>query len=297
MQIRQLEYFVSLCETLNFTRTANAFYVSQTAVTQQIKSLEGELGTALFLRTKRKVELTAAGRLLLEDARSILSHVSAAKRRIQALSGEISGKLSIGFLRTYENEGFARALRAFRQLHPEVSISLHPGSVPVLNRSLRQDNVDMIFTNRYRSAEEFCSSDIKQYPLMAVMPHGHPLSSHLYIHPNELKDVPIVDMHRSSDDPAQTASVMHFFSSAGFMPQLSYLSDDVDSSLLAVASGLGIALFPSYVTDHFADPTLLDARPIIGYEKEITVAAFWKPENTNPLIPAFLEIALLYLNR
>lgn len=297
MQIRQLEYFVSLCETLNFTRTANAFFVSQTAVTQQIKSLEMELGTQLFLRTKRKVELTAAGRLLCEDAKSILSSIQTAKRRIRALSGEVTGSLNVGFLRAYEHEGFAHALRAFRQMHPEVSISLHPDSIPALNRALRQETVDLIFTNKYPNANEFSSADIKQYPLMAVIPHGHPLSGRPYIQPDDLRDVPIVDMQRSSDDPSHTAAFMDFFASAGFMPQVSYLSDDLDTSLLAVASGLGVALFPSYVTDHFADPSLLDARPIVGYEKKITVAAFWKPENTNPLIPLFLDVALLYLNR
>ncbi len=297
MQIRQLEYFVALCETLNFTRTANAFFVSQTAVTQQIKSLEAELGTQLFIRTKRKVELTAAGRLLLEDARSILSSVQSAKRRIQSLSGEVTGNLNVGFLRAYEHEGFAHTLRAFRQIHPEVSISLHPDSIPALNRSLRRGTVDLIFTHKYPNADEFSSVEIKQYPLMAVIPHGHPLSSRAYILPDDLKDVPIVDMQRSSDDQSHITAYMHFFSSAGFMPKVAYVSDDLDSSLLAVASGLGVALFPSYVTEHISDPSLLDARPIVGYEKEITVAAFWKPENTGPLISSFLDVALLYLNR
>ena len=297
MQIRQLEYFVSLCETLNFTRTASAFFVSQTAVTQQIKSLEDELGTPLFYRTKRKVETTAAGRLLLEDAKAILSSIRKAKRRVQALSGEITGTLNIGFLRSYEHEGFAHALRAFRQLHPEVSISLHPDTIPALNRGLRQGTLDLIFTNLFRNTGEFSFVEIKQYPLMAVMPHGHPLSSHAYINPEDLRDTPFIDLQRSSDDPSHVAAYNHFFSSAGFTPQIAYVSDDLDSSLLAVSSGLGVALFPSYVADHFSDPSLLDARPIVGYEKEITVAAAWKPENASPLIPLFLDIALLYLNR
>ncbi len=297
MQIRQLEYFVALCETLSFTRTANAFFVSQTAVTQQIKSLETELGTPLFVRTKRRVELTAAGRLLLEDARSILSGVRSAKLRIQALCGKVSGTLNVGFLRAYEHEGFAHALRAFRQIHPHVSISLHPDSIPELIRSLRQGTLDLIFAHKSPNADEFSSIEIKQYPLMAVIPHGHPLSSHAYIHPHDLKDIPIIDRQHSLDDQAHITAFSHFFSSAGFTPKVVYISDDLDSSLLAVASGLGVALVPSYVAEHISDPSLLDARPIVGYEKEITVAAFWKSENTSPLISSFLDIALLYLNR
>ena len=72
MNLRQLKYFVTLAETLSFTKTAQVFYISQTAVTQQIKSLESQLGVPLFRRTKRKVELTSAGAVFLPEAREIL---------------------------------------------------------------------------------------------------------------------------------------------------------------------------------------------------------------------------------
>lgn len=73
MQIRQLEYFVAVAEQLNFTKAAKQFYISQTAVTLQIKALEEELGVVLFYRTNRKVELTPAGKTFLdEDRKSVV---------------------------------------------------------------------------------------------------------------------------------------------------------------------------------------------------------------------------------
>ena len=72
MQLRQLEYFIAVAEHLNFTKAAQQFYISQTAVTLQIKALEEELGVTLFHRSNRKVELTPAGKTFLEDANAIL---------------------------------------------------------------------------------------------------------------------------------------------------------------------------------------------------------------------------------
>ena len=82
MQLKQLQYFVSLCETLSFTRTAKEFFVSQSAVTIQIGALEKELGTRLFQRTNRKVELTGAGTVLREEATAILSRLKARRRKV-----------------------------------------------------------------------------------------------------------------------------------------------------------------------------------------------------------------------
>ena len=81
MQIRQLEYFLAVCEHLNFTKAARQFYISQTAVSLQIQTLEEELGVRLFNRTNRRVELTPAGRTFQEDARAILRRTKDAMER------------------------------------------------------------------------------------------------------------------------------------------------------------------------------------------------------------------------
>ncbi len=72
MNTKQLEYFISVAENLSFTKTAEKFYISQTAVTQQIKSLEEQINVTLFTRSKRHVELTPAGKVFLSEARTII---------------------------------------------------------------------------------------------------------------------------------------------------------------------------------------------------------------------------------
>ena len=75
MNIHQLNYFLDLAGTLSFTQTARNFFVSQTAITQQIKSLEEKLGVKLFERSKRHVELTPAGQIFVGEARSIIAKI------------------------------------------------------------------------------------------------------------------------------------------------------------------------------------------------------------------------------
>ena len=142
MQIRQLEYFLSLCKTLNFTRTAEAFFVSQTAVTQAIKALETELGTPLFIRTKRNVTLTPAGELLREDAGIILQQIAAAETRVRSASADMTGSLRIGFVAGYEHEGLVEALHTFHTIYPEVKLSVETESGDVLWRKLEADGLE-----------------------------------------------------------------------------------------------------------------------------------------------------------
>ena len=84
MNLQQLEYFLAVAKLLNFTRVAEKYFISQTAVTQQIKSLEEQLGVKLFNRTKRKVELTPAGTVFIEEAQAIINRTKEAITKTQA---------------------------------------------------------------------------------------------------------------------------------------------------------------------------------------------------------------------
>ena len=98
MEIRQLRYFISVAEHLNFTEAAKQLFVAQPAVSQQIKSLEKEIGIKLFVRDKHSVQLTPAGKVFLNDAIEMLNRFEdVIKKARKAEIGEV-GELSIGFL-------------------------------------------------------------------------------------------------------------------------------------------------------------------------------------------------------
>lgn len=297
MQIRQLEYFLFLCKTLNFTRTAEAFFVSQTAVTQAIKALETELGTPLFIRTKRNVTLTPAGELLREDAGIILQQIAAAETRVRSASADMTGSLRIGFVSGYEQEGLIEALHAFHTIYPEVKLSVETEVGEILWRKLEADSLDVIFTFLMRGIpDDYAAWSVRRYPLLAVFRQEHPLASLEMLRAQDLASYPCVAYKAKIETELHTAAE-HFFMKAGFHPKVAFASESTEANLVAAGAGLGYVLLPGFIADRILPGSSLVTRGIIGYEEEITIGAVRKKDNTDPLLRRFLEICMTTLHR
>lgn len=295
MQIRQLEYFVAVSEQLNFTKAARQFFISQTAVTQQIKVLEEEIGVRLFDRNNRRVALTPAGRTFLEDAKAILRRTRDACDRAKRADTVFTGKLDIGFVKGYEKTNLSDLLSDFHVHYPNITLSLMRENVAELYDGILNRSLDVILNIRYSmdDLEDIEFQVVRQYPLLAVMPVSHPLSHRISIQRSELKGYPLVDIKKSEDRYGETATILNAFTGAGFLPNVQYVSDDIETSILAVAAGLGYALLPSYITDTLSLREKVIAVPIEGEEKKITIIAAWHKDNQNPALRKFLENCVL----
>ena len=291
MQLRQLEYFISLCETLSFTRTAAEYFVSQTAVTQQIKALETELKTTLFDRTRRRVSVTAAGQLFYADAKMILQQLLNAEERVRLLSGNELGTLKLGILRGYEKAGVSEAIRQFHEQYPNVSLSLTTGQSATLHRELQLGNLDLILAHRFwDSWEGLDSLLLKKYPLRIACPKTHPFAALPAVPIEDLKGHRVVAIRRLYDGAGEESVSQQFYMKAGILSDIAFQSDDNDTILLAIAAGLGFSLLPEYLTQNIPAGVPIEIRPIIGLEEIVPVAAIWSSANANPLIGSFLKI-------
>ncbi len=291
MQIRQLEYFIAVSEQLNFTKAAHQFYISQSAVTLQIKALEEELGVQLFIRNNRHVELTPAGRTFLDDAQAILRRTRDAVERARQASTVFTGKLNIGFVKGYEKTNLSDLLSEFHVKYPNISLDLTRENVSELYDGILDRSLDFIINLQYSmdDLEEMDFRVIKQYPLLAVMPASHPLSHRTSIQRSELKGYPLVDIVKNESRYGETTTILNAFTNAGFLPNVQYVSDDIETSILAVAAGLGYALLPSYITDSLSMKEKVIAVPIEGEERKMTVIGAWHKQNDNPALERFLE--------
>src|SRR3984957_13060363 len=124
MELRQIRSFLSIAETLHFGRTAELIHLSQPALSLQIRSLEEEVGVRLFERNRRKTTLTVAGAAFRDDAAAALSQLEQAVRRARLAANGKLGLLRIGFISTAGSELVADIVRQFRELYPEVEVSL-----------------------------------------------------------------------------------------------------------------------------------------------------------------------------
>lgn len=144
MEIRNLITFVRIAEVQSFSKTAEQLGHSQSAVTMQIKQLEGELGTQLFERIGKQVKLTQAGERLLPYALEILDSMRKAESIVQEPE-EISGKLHIGTCESYVTSILPSVIMEFSQQCPHVEISTCTALVPELLQMLRQNDIDILF--------------------------------------------------------------------------------------------------------------------------------------------------------
>lgn len=294
MTMKQLEYFVAVSEHLNFTKAAQQFFISQSAMTLQIKALEEELGVSLFSRTNRRVELTPAGRTFLDDAHAILRRTRDAIGRAKAASTIFTGHLNLGFVKGYEKTNLSDLLADFHITYPNISLNLTRENVAELYDGVLDHNLDFVFNLQYQAADLSYLDNlqhlvIKRYPLMAVMPASHPLSHRTSIKRAELKGYPLVDIKKNHSRYGETTTILNAFTAAGFLPNVQYVSDDIETSILAVAAGLGYALLPEYITNALSSREKVIALPLENEGDRMTIIGAWHKENTNPALQPFLE--------
>ena len=146
MNLNQLRYFVSVAESGSFTRAAINQYISQTAITQQIRALEETVGAKLFDRNSRPVSLTPAGKVFLKEAREILGRMDVALSRIREASTGLEGDLRLGYTKGYEHSDLPKYLRVFHQEYPNVLLLCHRCDTDALASGLLSGEYDIIFT-------------------------------------------------------------------------------------------------------------------------------------------------------
>lgn len=176
MELRQLRYFVTVAKTLNFSEAAKSLFITQGTLSQQIKQLEEELGSELFVRSSHKVSLTEAGAEMLPLAQNTLEESSKCYQRISDLKRGVSGTLNIGLTTSFRGI-LNNALKIYLKEYPNVKLQIVYNSIGELNRMLSEYEIDFFIA--FKSAVSY--DDIDTYPLIdselcAVMSKEHPLS-------------------------------------------------------------------------------------------------------------------------
>lgn len=176
MEIRQLQYFVGIAETGRFSETSRRFFITQSAVSQQIKLLEDELGTQLFVRHPHNVVLTESGQTLLPLAKKVLCGITECRDSIENLKGMLCGTLNIGL--TFSLEPYIReTMLTFMSRYPKVKVNAYYKCLTDLLAMLKAGDIDIMFSMMPTSPHEFIESvPLLEYRLAAIMRKEHPLA-------------------------------------------------------------------------------------------------------------------------
>ena len=269
MELRHLRYFVAVAEEGHVTRAAERLGIQQPPLSQQIQAMEREMDVQLFRRKPRGVELTDAGRTLLEDARRILGDVDGALARARRTARGEQGKVIVGFNSSAPFHPFVpRVIRAFREAFPRVAVTLEEGGTGDLVDGLRAERVDVAFV---RSAvaigDGIAAYELVEEPMVAALPAGHPAlaGGDAPMPLDELSSEPFV-LYRRTSGPGLYDAIVGACSAAGFAPRVEQEAPRIVATLNLVAAGLGVTLVPESLSsmrmDGIAYRALAEPRPV-----------------------------------
>lgn len=289
MNTNQLRYFVASAESKSFTKAADQYYISQTAITQQIRALEETLGVALFDRSSRPIALTPAGRTFLTDAREILERMDNAVHRVQEASVGMVGNLRVGYTKGYERNDRANGMmRQFHVKYPNVLISCYRRNTDFLAAGLLKDEFDIIFTwdsTELMKNEEVECVLVERSPLMVAVYGSHPLARRQAIRRQELRNEKILFMTPSSN--GESVGDLRFYEkyeAAGYHPNIIFRSNDAESILMMIAAEEGVSILPAYVTQKLVNVENLEFIPLTGEDEVVEIIAAWKKDSGNTVL-------------
>jgi DNA-binding transcriptional LysR family regulator len=289
MEIRQLQYFICVAEHLNFTEAAKQMYTAQSAISQQIKDLEEQLGVRLFNRNKRTVELTSAGSAFLKEAIEIVEKTKRAVEIARKAEEGLIGSLSIGFLSPSARTFLPLHVKKFRERYPKVELKLNHYNHGALNEAILANELDIAITTSFGlpNLADLQMKKIHTEKHMLVVHTDHPLAKRTNVHLSEIRNDPLILIAR--DEAPQTYDLIKkMCMENGFRPNIVSETRFLDTNLLLVEGGLGVTILPSSMKAFASSKVLfLDLE---GIEAEFDIVAVWKRTNENPAIARFMEL-------
>ncbi|MFF9111845.1 MULTISPECIES: LysR family transcriptional regulator [unclassified Streptomyces] len=254
IEARHLRVLRAVATTGSFSAAARELGCTQPAVSQQMKALEGSVGTPLLVRAGREMRLTQAGEALVRHATGILAGLTAAEEEVAAIAGLRAGRVRLVSFPSGSSTLVPTALAALRAAHPGTRVSLEEAEPPRSVELLREGDCDIALAFRYEGAagaEEW--ADLVVRPLLtdrlvALLPERHPLartapaSGSLAI--GALADEPWI-----AGCPRCRGQLVEVCESAGFTPRIDFATDDYPAVVGLVGAGLGVAVLPQLAVE------------------------------------------------
>ncbi|GKV56082.1 LysR family transcriptional regulator [Sporosarcina sp. NCCP-2222] len=239
MELRQLEYFIAVCEELHFTRAAEKLGLTQPSLSQQISLLEHEVGIKLFDRIGRRIAITESGSILLEHAYRVFHELSQAKAAIGELHGLERGALKVGALLTVVNTLLPQVLIDFHQLYPKIEIAVSGMRVDEIKKSILHNAIDIGIVYLPFEHPEIETISLRKEELVLAMSVHHPLAGQ-----------PIVPLHVLKDTAAillpETYFIRRYLNELcrqeGFLPVPAIELTTLESILLMVQREMGVTV-------------------------------------------------------
>ncbi len=293
MDVNQLNCFISVAQTLNFSEAARRNYVSQSTVSRYISELEKEFGVQLFTRSHRDVIITHEGKALLPYALDVVNTLDKAKTVIKQMRDGSTGKLTIGYDVTSLSFP-SKCLEDFSAQYPGISVELKPLDTADRSQAITGGEYDFCFMLRDMVPE---SSGIE-----TLITHSEPLvfvyskkSGSKSKKPAGFSDFGEKRLLLLSESvaPILYMEIMDLLRTFHTSPDEQIAYDDLTSLFLAISAGMGVSILPKSLAE-FASPEHTVCRPIEDADTAMAYVMAWSKSISNPVAPRFIKTVKVY---
>ena len=277
MEIRHLRSFVVLAREQHFGRAAASLHIAQPALSQHLKQLESEVGSRLVDRSTRHVELTDAGRMLLQRAQHILTSLEASAADLRLLADGMSGTVRIGFVGTATYDLLPRVARRVRGALPGLRLELHGELLaPELLDRVAGGELDVAVVRPGRAVPHGVETTfLRSEPLVVALPAHHPAAGDPVVALGTLSDEVFVT-HPSGERSTMHERVLQACLAEGFVPQDIVEVGETGTLVAFVAAGLGVGLVPASVRALRLDGVVY--RSLSGPPHEVSLHLAHRPD-------------------
>ncbi|MCX6840030.1 MAG: LysR family transcriptional regulator [Verrucomicrobia bacterium] len=287
MELYQLGYFIEIARQRSFTRAAERLHMAQPALSQQMKNLESELGTALFIRGRKEIQLTAAGKAFLPRAEALLTQAEAAKAIVSDVAQLRGGKLIIAAIPSVSACLLPEVIRSFSRKHEQVELQLIEDSSERVSENVESGLADIGFLQLPASKSAFETRTIISEPFVLLVAKSHPLVKQKEVALKQLAAESFIFYKGRARDTALEAC-----RKAGFEPQIACESGELETVRALVAAGLGLAVVPQLAAGNL--PKTIQAITIREPKMQRQIAAVWQKGSVlSPAAQALLELVSL----
>jgi DNA-binding transcriptional LysR family regulator len=290
MELRHLRYFIAVADELSFSRAAERLQMAQPPLSQQIQSLETELGVRLFDRKSRPLQITQAGQVFLAEARMTIEKLAQAVTTTQLVHQGELGYLTVGFTSSMANGILPTIMCVFQQQYPSVKLILCEKNCNVQIQGLRDRDTDIAFVYQdYKSAQ---ASDLEvislsQETLVVALPEKHQLVNKSEVSITDLANEEFV-MPLSHVAFSLAEQIEYLFAQAELKPKVSQQALFMVTILGLVAGGMGISILPASVQNLQRRGVVY--RPIREKTTTNQLIAVWRQDDSSPILQQFLDI-------
>jgi DNA-binding transcriptional LysR family regulator len=290
MELRHLRSFLTVAETLNFSRAAERLHLSQPALSRQVQELESDLDVPLFSREKGKVSLTDAGRALIEHARELLARSENAAAHVQAVSRGECATIEVGYAPSLAVQLLPLVLERLAQSHPSMNLRMHDMSSDEMNAGLKSGALHLAYTVGAGVLAEagLVKETLVSYPVCVAMSRTHPWARRKQIALSDLATAPLLGYARNAypEYPRWIESVL---ASARIKPRMAAEFDSVSSMLLRLEAGTGVSLVPWSFSCHGVERITL--RPVTPDPPPLDLVMCWKRGHDSAALRAVREVS------